>query len=80
MAHPIRPASYVKMDNFYTSTVYEKGCQVCSLKMRACHVKSCVYGIPLFLMGTSGLVHTQGCRQFAANAVFIINACLLLAM
>jgi aminopeptidase N len=24
MAHPIRPDSYVKMDNFYTVTVYEK--------------------------------------------------------
>jgi aminopeptidase N len=24
MAHPIRPDSYIKMDNFYTVTVYEK--------------------------------------------------------
>ena len=24
MAHPIRPDSYIKMDNFYTTTVYEK--------------------------------------------------------
>lgn len=24
MAHPIRPDSYIKMDNFYTLTVYEK--------------------------------------------------------
>ena len=24
MAHPIRPDSYIKMDNFYTCTVYEK--------------------------------------------------------
>jgi aminopeptidase N len=24
MAHPIRPESYIKMDNFYTLTVYEK--------------------------------------------------------
>lgn len=28
MAHPIRPDSYIKMDNFYTVTVYEKGCEV----------------------------------------------------
>jgi aminopeptidase N len=28
MAHPIRPASYVCMDNFYTCTVYEKGAEV----------------------------------------------------
>jgi aminopeptidase N len=24
MAHPVRPESYIKMDNFYTVTVYEK--------------------------------------------------------
>ena len=31
MAHPIRPESYIKMDNFYTLTVYEKGgCPVLS--------------------------------------------------
>ena len=28
MAHPIRPDSYIKMDNFYTVTVYEKGAEV----------------------------------------------------
>ncbi|GBG67830.1 hypothetical protein CBR_g951 [Chara braunii] len=28
MSHPVRPASYIKMDNFYTVTVYEKGAEV----------------------------------------------------
>ncbi|MDX9690495.1 MAG: aminopeptidase N [Proteobacteria bacterium] len=28
MAHPIRPASYQAIDNFYTSTVYQKGAEV----------------------------------------------------
>ena len=28
MAHPVRPASYVEMNNFYTLTVYEKGAEV----------------------------------------------------
>ena len=28
MSHPIRPASYMKIDNFYTLTVYEKGAEV----------------------------------------------------
>ncbi|ULJ70183.1 aminopeptidase N [Wielerella bovis] len=28
MAHPVRPASYVEMNNFYTMTVYEKGAEV----------------------------------------------------
>ena len=27
-AHPVRPESYVKMDNFYTNTVYRKGAEV----------------------------------------------------
>ena len=28
MAHPVRPESYVEINNFYTSTVYEKGAEV----------------------------------------------------
>eukprot|EP00227_Mantoniella_beaufortii_P013752 CAMPEP_0197580900 /NCGR_PEP_ID=MMETSP1326-20131121/4577_1 /TAXON_ID=1155430 /ORGANISM="Genus nov. species nov., Strain RCC2288" /LENGTH=934 /DNA_ID=CAMNT_0043144729 /DNA_START=30 /DNA_END=2834 /DNA_ORIENTATION=- len=28
MAHPVRPASYMKIDNFYTLTVYEKGAEL----------------------------------------------------
>ena len=28
LAHPVRPESYIEMDNFYTTTVYEKGAEV----------------------------------------------------
>ncbi|PJF32858.1 MAG: aminopeptidase N, partial [Phototrophicales bacterium] len=28
MAHPIRPDSYIEMNNFYTVTVYNKGAEV----------------------------------------------------
>ncbi|MET0547291.1 MAG: aminopeptidase N [Caulobacterales bacterium] len=28
LAHPVRPNSYVKIDNFYTATVYEKGAEL----------------------------------------------------
>jgi aminopeptidase N len=28
LSHPIRPSSYVEMNNFYTATVYEKGAEV----------------------------------------------------
>ncbi|HMG58784.1 MAG TPA: aminopeptidase N [Burkholderiales bacterium] len=28
MAHPVRPVSYMEINNFYTSTVYEKGAEV----------------------------------------------------
>ncbi len=28
LAHPVRPSSYVKIDNFYTATIYEKGSEL----------------------------------------------------
>lgn len=28
MSHPVRPDSYIAMDNFYTVTVYEKGAEI----------------------------------------------------
>ena len=28
MAHPVRPSQYLKIDNFYTATIYEKGAEV----------------------------------------------------
>ncbi|MDR2838631.1 MAG: aminopeptidase N, partial [Azonexus sp.] len=28
MAHPVRPSSYIEINNFYTATVYEKGAEV----------------------------------------------------
>jgi aminopeptidase N len=31
LAHPIRPESYIEMNNFYTTTVYEKGAEVVRL-------------------------------------------------
>lgn len=31
MSHPIRPESYISMDNFYTGTVYSKGAEVVGL-------------------------------------------------
>ena len=31
LAHPIRPESYISMSNFYTSTVYNKGQEICRM-------------------------------------------------
>ncbi len=31
LAHPVRPASYKEINNFYTSTIYEKGAEVISM-------------------------------------------------
>ena len=31
LAHPPRPDSFIEIDNFYTSTVYEKGAEICRM-------------------------------------------------
>src|SRR3990170_280982 len=31
LAHPVRPHSYIEINNFYTSTVYEKGAEICRM-------------------------------------------------
>jgi aminopeptidase N len=31
MAHPVRPNSFVEINNFYTATVYEKGAEICRM-------------------------------------------------
>lgn len=31
LAHPVRPESYIAIDNFYTATVYEKGAELCRM-------------------------------------------------
>jgi aminopeptidase N len=31
LAHPVRPQSYMEINNFYTATVYEKGAELCRM-------------------------------------------------
>ncbi len=31
LAHPVRPTSYIEINNFYTPTVYEKGAELCRM-------------------------------------------------
>lgn len=31
LSHPVRPESYITIDNFYTATVYEKGAELCRM-------------------------------------------------
>ncbi len=33
LAHPVRPDSYIEINNFYTATVYEKGAELCRMIM-----------------------------------------------
>lgn len=34
LAHPVRPDSYIAIDNFYTPTIYEKGAEICRMLSR----------------------------------------------
>ena len=34
LAHPVRPASYIEINNFYTATVYEKGAEIIGMLKR----------------------------------------------
>jgi aminopeptidase N len=31
LSHPVRPVSYIEINNFYTPTVYEKGAEICRM-------------------------------------------------
>ncbi|MGV1014808.1 MAG: aminopeptidase N, partial [Methyloceanibacter sp.] len=31
LAHPVRPPSFIEINNFYTATVYEKGAEICRM-------------------------------------------------
>jgi aminopeptidase N len=31
LSHPVRPSSYIEINNFYTPTVYEKGAEICRM-------------------------------------------------
>ncbi len=31
LAHPVRPTSYIEINNFYTATVYQKGAEICRM-------------------------------------------------
>jgi aminopeptidase N len=33
LAHPVRPASYIEINNFYTPTIYEKGAEICRMML-----------------------------------------------
>ena len=44
LAHPVRPESYIEIDNFYTATVYNKGAEVLRMLQT-------ILGVPLFRQG-----------------------------
>ncbi len=48
LSHPVRPESYITMDNFYTTTVYEKGAEVIRMLKTIVGVKSFAQGMQLY--------------------------------
>jgi len=48
MAHPVRPASYQEVSNFYTSTVYQKGAEVVRMMQTLLGAETFRKGIDLY--------------------------------
>ena len=64
MAHPIRPASYQTIDNFYTSTVYQKGSEVVRMIQTLVGRKGFRKGMDLYVKRHDGQAAT--CENFVA--------------
>ncbi|MEO2093223.1 MAG: aminopeptidase N, partial [bacterium] len=64
MAHPIRPESYIEMNNFYTSTVYEKGAEVIRMYHTLLGAKGFRAGMDLYFERHDGGAVT--CDDFRA--------------
>jgi len=64
MAHPIRPESYQEINNFYTSTVYEKGAAVIRMLHTLLGVEGFRAGMDLYFKRHDG--HAVTCDDFVA--------------
>ena len=62
MAHPIRPDSYQEIDNFYTSTVYEKGAEVIRMLQTLLGKDTFRKGFDLYIARNDG--HAVTCEAF----------------
>ena len=63
MAHPVRPDSYMAIDNFYTATVYEKGAEVVRMMHTLVGDVGFVNGMDLYFSRHDG--HAVTCDDFA---------------
>jgi aminopeptidase N len=55
MAHPVRPESYIKMDNFYTATVYDKGAEIVRMIHQLIGEKNFQKGMSLYFERFDGM-------------------------
>lgn len=62
LAHPIRPDSYIEINNFYTATVYEKGAEVIRMLSRLIGWEDFRKGIDLYFERHDGTAAT--CDDF----------------
>ncbi|HWP18012.1 MAG TPA: aminopeptidase N [Burkholderiaceae bacterium] len=63
MAHPVRPDSYVAIDNFYTATVYDKGAEVVRMMQTLVGRDGFAKGMTLYFQRHDGQAVT--CDDFA---------------
>jgi len=63
MAHPVRPDSYVEINNFYTATVYDKGAEVVRMMQTLVGREGFAKGITLYFQRHDGQAVT--CDDFA---------------
>ena len=63
-AHPVRPASYEEMNNFYTMTVYEKGAEVVRMYHTLLGEEGFQKGMKLYFQRHDG--HAVTCDDFRA--------------
>jgi aminopeptidase N len=58
LAHPVRPSSYQKIDNFYTATVYEKGGELIRMLKRLIGADAFAHGMQLYFERRDGTAST----------------------
>ncbi len=63
MAHPVRPDSYIEINNFYTVTVYEKGSEVVRMQQTLTSREGFARGMALYFQRHDGQAVT--CDDFA---------------
>ncbi len=63
MAHPVRPDSYIEINNFYTVTIYEKGAEVVRMMQTLVGREGFAKGMTLYFERHDG--HAVTCDDFA---------------
>ena len=62
MAHPVRPESYLEINNFYTTTIYNKGAEVIRMMQTLLGEEKFIAGVQLYLKQHDG--HAVTCDDF----------------